>query len=229
MQRNCDNMSKFLFGFVLFVCWFLFWYQFFSFLLIRETWLECIHYQALTSGDRRETNDVHPLLCDKDLGPAWFRFLGDAVSLRFLRIHLVVLPLKPRTHLHSQPKGDKRNLHHGSFLKMIIIYAIVSRHVLLKHLRRRSFLNLGWSQNIRAYRLNITGMPSDLRQRSLIFPTLEKLHRPKVPPMMRTLSINRIKHHLPKPKVISFFLPLQRYMTKYHVALHAKEGRRVTT
>ena len=140
-----------------------------------------------------------------------------------------MLPLKPRTHLHSQPKGDKRNLPHGSFLKMIIIYAIVSRHVLLKHLRRRSFLNLGWSQNIRAYRLNITGMPSDLRQRSSIFPILEKPHRPKVPPMMRTLSINRIKHHLPKPKVISFFLPLQRYMTKYHVALHAKEARCATS
>ena len=80
MQWNCDNMSKFLFRFILFVCWFLLWDQFFSFLLIRETWLDCIHYQALTSGDRRETNDVHPLLCDKDLGPAWFRFLGDAGS-----------------------------------------------------------------------------------------------------------------------------------------------------
>ena len=140
-----------------------------------------------------------------------------------------MLPLKPRTHLHSQPKGDKRNLPHGSFLKMIIIYAIVSRHVQLKHLRRRSFLNLGWSQNIGTYRLNITGMPSDLRQRSSIFPTLEKPHRPKVPPMMRTLSINKIKHRLPKPKVISFFLPLQRYMKKYHVVLHAKEARRATS
>ena len=137
--------------------------------------------------------------------------------------------LEPRSHLHSQPKGDKRNLPHGSFLKMIIIYAIVSRHVLLKHLRRHSFLNLGWSQNIRAYRLNITEMPSDLRQRSSIFPTFEKPHRPRVPPMMRTLSINRKKHHLPKPKVISFFLPLQQYMTKHHVALHAKEVRRVTS
>ena len=72
-------------------------------------------------------------------------------------------------------------------------------------------------------------MPSDQGQRSSIFPTLEKAHRPRVPPMMRTLSINRIKHHLPKPKVISFFLPLQRYMTKYHVALHAKEARRATS
>ena len=27
--------------------------------------------------------------------------------------------------------------------------------------------------------------------------------------MMRTLSINRIKHHLPKGKVIFFFLPFQ--------------------
>ena len=70
------------FCFVLFCLFvgFCFDINFFSFLLIRETWLECIHYQALTSGDRRETNDVHPLLCDKDLGPAWFRFLGDAGS-----------------------------------------------------------------------------------------------------------------------------------------------------
>ena len=82
---------------------------------------------------------------------------------------------------------------------------------------------------MRAYRLNITEMPSDLRQRLSIFPTFEKPHRPRLPPMMRTLSINRIKHHLPKPKVISFFLPLQQYMTKHHVALHAKEARRVTS
>ena len=50
--------------------------------------------------------------------------------------------------------------------------------------------------------------------------------------MMRTLSINRIKHHLPKWKVISFFLPLQQYislnimslyMLKKRVAWHPKE------
>ena len=133
-----------------------------------------------------------------------------------------MLPLKPRTHLHSEPKGVKRNLPHGSFLKMIIIYAIVSRHVQLKHLRRRSFLNLGWSQNIGTYRLNITGMPSDLRQRSSIFPTLEKPHRPKVPPMMRTLSINRIKHHLPKPNDIRQNI-MSLYMLKKRVAWQPKE------
>ena len=57
-------------------------------------------------------------------------------------------------------------------------------------------------------------------------------NRPKVLPMMRTLSINRIKHHLPKWKVISFFLPLQQYiwlntmslyMLKKRVAWHPKE------
>ena len=98
----------------------------------------------------------------------------------------------------------------------------VSRHVQLKHLRRRSFLNLGWSQNIGTYRLNITGMPSDLRQRSSIFPTLEKPHRPKVPPMMRTLSINRIKHHLPKPNDIRQNI-MSLYMLKKRVAWQPKE------
>ena len=34
---------------------------------------------------------------------------------------------------------------------MIVIYAMVSRELLRKHLRCRSFLDLGWSQNIRAY------------------------------------------------------------------------------
>ena len=34
---------------------------------------------------------------------------------------------------------------------MIVIYAMVSRELLQKHLRCRTFLDLGWSQNIRAY------------------------------------------------------------------------------
>ena len=41
-----------------------------------------------------------------------------------------------------------------------------------------------------------------------IFSALEKPHRPRVSPMMRTLPINKIKHYLPQPKIISFFLPL---------------------
>ena len=116
---------------------------------------------------------------------------SEIVALRFLRI----LPLT--TQPFTLPtRGEKRNLDppfppfHGSFLKMIVIYAIVSRDVLLKHLRCRSFLDLQCSQNIRAsllfgsgtrslkgegnlsllaltsvnisrQRLNITGMRSD--------------------------------------------------------------------
>ena len=53
----------------------------------------------------------------------------------------------------------------------------------------------------------------------------------RVPPMMRTLSMNRLKHHLPKWKVISLFLPptifdetyLSHYMQKERVAWHPKE------
>ena len=67
----------------------------------------------------------------------------EIVALRFLRICSVA----------TQPfrlpvRRDKRNLDppfspsHGSFLKMILVYAIVSRDVLLKHLRHRSFLDL---------------------------------------------------------------------------------------
>ena len=58
--------------------------------------------------------------------------------------------------VHTPNPGETRNLNppfppsHGSFLKMIVIYAIVSRDVLLKHLRCRSFLDLQCSQNIRA-------------------------------------------------------------------------------
>ena len=39
--------------------------------------LECFNYQALTNGDRKIT---HGFVrgCDKSLGPAWFRFLGEA-------------------------------------------------------------------------------------------------------------------------------------------------------
>ena len=69
---------------------------------------------------------------------------SEIVALRFLRI----LPLT--TQPFTLPtRGEKRNLDppfppfHGSFLKMIVIYAIVSRDVQLKHLRCRSFLDLG--------------------------------------------------------------------------------------
>ena len=57
-------------------------------------------------------------------------------------------------------------------------------------------------------------------------------YRPRVSPMIRTLSINRLKHHLPKWKVISLFLPptifdktsyLSHYMQKKRVAWHPKE------
>lgn len=40
--------------------------------------LECINYKALINGDRKVTNDAAPIKCDISLGPAWFRFLGDA-------------------------------------------------------------------------------------------------------------------------------------------------------
>ena len=59
----------------------------------------------------------------------------------------------------------------------------------------------------------------------------KKTSSPRVPPMMRTLSMNRLKHHLPKWKVISLFLPptifdetyLSHYMQKERVAWHPKE------
>ena len=88
---------------------------------------------------------------------------SDIVALRFLRIRPVMLPMKQRSCLHSQPGGIKRNLDppfppfHGSFSKMIKIYAILSRDFLLKHLRCRSFLDLVWSLNIRAYWLFRSG------------------------------------------------------------------------
>ncbi|XP_029182787.2 uromodulin-like isoform X2 [Acropora millepora] len=39
---------------------------------------ECQNYQVLNSADRKVTNDNTPLLCDSTLGPAWFRFHGEA-------------------------------------------------------------------------------------------------------------------------------------------------------
>ena len=54
-----------------------------------------------------------------------------------------------------------------SFFKMIIIYAIVSRDVLLKHLPCRSFSDLGWSKNIRAYWLFESGTRSLKREGNL--------------------------------------------------------------
>ena len=39
---------------------------------------ECQNYQVLSNADRKVTNDDTPLLCDNTLGPAWFRFQGDA-------------------------------------------------------------------------------------------------------------------------------------------------------
>ncbi|KAL9960984.1 hypothetical protein ACROYT_G029856 [Oculina patagonica] len=39
---------------------------------------ECINYQALTDGGRKNTAGRNPVGCDSSLGPAWFRFLGDA-------------------------------------------------------------------------------------------------------------------------------------------------------
>ena len=51
--------------------------------------------------------------------------------------------------VHTPNPGETRNLNppfpasHGSFLKVIVIYAIVSRDVLMKQLRCRSSLDLG--------------------------------------------------------------------------------------
>ena len=76
------------------------------------------------------------------------RFLSlpsEIVALRFLRIRSEMLPMKPRSCLHSQPGGINGTSTHPSpfpwifFFYMIVIYAIVSRDVLLKHLRCRSF------------------------------------------------------------------------------------------
>ena len=69
-------------------------------------------------------------------------------------------------------------------------------------------------------------------KKSSIFSTLVEPYRPRVPPIIRTLSINRFKHHLPKWKVISLFLPptifdktsyLPHYMQKGRVAWHPEE------
>ena len=39
---------------------------------------ECQNYQVLSDANRKLTNDDTPLRCDNTLGPAWFRFQGDA-------------------------------------------------------------------------------------------------------------------------------------------------------
>ncbi|XP_015757525.1 PREDICTED: uromodulin-like isoform X4 [Acropora digitifera] len=39
---------------------------------------ECQDYQVLSNADRKVTNSNGPILCDNTLGPAWFRFQGDA-------------------------------------------------------------------------------------------------------------------------------------------------------
>lgn len=38
----------------------------------------CQNYQTLTSADRKVTHGSSPLFCDNSLGPAWFRFQGNA-------------------------------------------------------------------------------------------------------------------------------------------------------
>ena len=50
----------------------------FCFVFVFLIYIECQNYQVLNSGDRKVTNDNTPLLCDETLGPAWFRFQGDA-------------------------------------------------------------------------------------------------------------------------------------------------------
>ncbi|XP_068737230.1 uromodulin-like [Montipora capricornis] len=39
---------------------------------------ECKNYQVLSDANRKVTNGGTPRLCDSSLGPAWFRFQGDA-------------------------------------------------------------------------------------------------------------------------------------------------------
>ncbi|XP_015757473.1 PREDICTED: oncoprotein-induced transcript 3 protein-like [Acropora digitifera] len=39
---------------------------------------KCQNYKVLSNADRKVTNGATPLLCDNTLGPAWFRFQGDA-------------------------------------------------------------------------------------------------------------------------------------------------------
>ena len=76
--------------------------------------------------------------------------LSEIVALRFLRIRpLTTLPFTLPT------RGDKRNRDppfppsHGSFLKVIVMYAIVSSKLLLTS--AANSLDLGGSQNIRTY------------------------------------------------------------------------------
>ena len=42
--------------------------------------LECQSYEVLSNADREVTSYASPALCDNTLGPAWFRFQGDAKS-----------------------------------------------------------------------------------------------------------------------------------------------------
>ncbi|XP_068718908.1 uncharacterized protein [Montipora capricornis] len=41
-------------------------------------YLECHDYQVLSNADRKTTNGASPRHCDNALGPAWFRFQGNA-------------------------------------------------------------------------------------------------------------------------------------------------------
>ena len=45
---------------------------------INSLFLECINFQVLRDADRKITAGREPVACDNSLGPAWFRFLGDA-------------------------------------------------------------------------------------------------------------------------------------------------------
>ena len=60
---------------------------------------------------------------------------------------------------------------------------------------RKKFSSIGPPQFLVSYAVLVKF--AIVEKNSSIFSTLEEPHRPRVP-MMRTLSINGVKHHLPK-------------------------------
>ena len=80
---------------------------------------ECQNYQVLSNADRKVTNDDTPLLCDNTLGPAWFRFQGDAGT----KMPTSCIPSnKCGTHATGWLNGTHPETHEGNVTRRVCFH-----------------------------------------------------------------------------------------------------------
>ncbi|XP_067047506.1 uromodulin-like [Acropora muricata] len=80
---------------------------------------ECQNYKVLSNADRKVTNGDKPLLCDNTLGPAWFRFQGEAGT----KMPTSCIPFnKCGTHATGWLNGAHPEKHEGNVTRRVCFH-----------------------------------------------------------------------------------------------------------